>query len=576
MNTLLSSLNGGLSSNAGDILTIVFLLIFTIVVSLAGVYVIATNINRQDKDQLPADLAKPKKESQFKVVHAVFLVLALGFAIRTVFALTTNGFLGTNPQNLTASNNRNGLVLLYQTMGRLFTGQGISQTSYGVHLFPEGIYPVPFLFFTMFGGIAHLFSPINSADPSIAAQLLFRMPFILFDIGTALLLFFAAKKFLNQRVGLGLVIIYALNPIFIFASSIWGSMFSILAFFIVLSLYFMASKNFLGLTIAFSLALLTSSDAILFSPVFIVFVGYHCVKAIKIVKAERQRERDLKLVRGRKAYKPGVEEDEALNKKKKWYTLMMDKERGLAIRIPLYIVASLIVMYVLSLPLLAHINFNPWSWFVGLFFTPFASGMRYVTFNGMTIYTLFGRNGRPVAGDIPAYVYSILFFVVAIALVLTIYISKKNRANMVLVASYLVFTLSIFFMNFSELNLITVLAGLLISFIFIKDKRILHVFSLLSITVLINAGLVMMTTGYFANIPLSYYDNSNATAIIDANAPTAAVAMNLVMTALTLIIFVYKSFILLDITLANTRKPFTTRDRAVLPVLYDFMRIRKR
>jgi len=48
------------------------------------------------------------------------------------------------------------------------------------------------------------------------------------------------------------------------------------------------------------------------------------------------------------------------------------------------------------------------------------------------------------------------------------------------------------------------------------------------------------------------------------------------MTAMTLLIFVYKSYIMLDIALANTRKPFATNQKAVLPVLKDFMRIRKK
>ncbi|MCL2555572.1 MAG: hypothetical protein FWE03_00945 [Firmicutes bacterium] len=566
MNFLTSSLNGGITSNTLDVLLTVFLVLFTIVVTFIGVYVIATNVNRQNIAE-KGGVVLAKNETGFNVSHVVLLIIILGATIRIIFALLTNGFLGTNPSNLVATNNRNGLVQYYAAMRDLFAGQPL-----GVHA--EGIYPVPFLFLTIFGGIASLFGPIVATDPNIATQLLFRMPFIIFDLATAMLLYFAAKKYANQRVGLGLVIIYALSPIFFFSSGIWGSMFSILAFFIVLSLYFMADRNFIGLTIAFSFALLSGRDAMLFSPVILVFLGYHFVKAIKAIKADKQRAEDLKKVRGRKAVK-AEEEIEVLNKKK---SLIFEKDKGLAIRIPLYFIGALVGMYILSLPLLGPINFNPLRWFSGLFITPFASGMQHVTTNGMTIYNLFGRNNRPVSDAVPPAVYSILFFIVAIALVLTIYISKKNRANLVLVASYLVFTLSIFYMDFSELNLIVVLAGLLLAFIFIKDKRILQVFMMLSVTVLINASLVMMSAGYFGNMPLSYYSGSYATTQISemGGAMAAAIVMNLILTALTLLIFVYKSFIILDITLANTRKPFVTKQREVLPVLRDFIKFRKK
>jgi len=569
MNSFLSSLNGGITSATTDVLMIVFLTIFTVLVTLAGVYVIATNVNKKVDAQSGGTLLS-KNESGFRVSHAILLVIIIGAVVRIAFALLTNGYLGSNPRRLYLYNNRGGLVQYYAAMRDLFTGQPLGTNA-------QGIYPIPFLFLTIFGGLASLFGPINHLNPSIATQLLFRMPFIIFDLATAMLLYFAAKKYANQKVGLGLVIIYSLSPIFFFSSGIWGSTFSILAFFIVLSLYFMADRNFLGLTIAFSLALLTGRDAMLFSPVFLVFMGFHFIKAIKLIKSEKQKEQDLKNTRGRKSAKTEEEEITALQNKK---PLIFDKDKGLAIRIPLFFVGAIIGMYVLSLPFLGvyNINFNPFRWFASVFITPFGSGMSYVTNNGMTIYNLFGRNNRPISDNVPPMVYSALFFLVAIALVITIYVSKKNRANLVLVASYLVFTLSLFYMDFSELNLITVLASLLLSFIFIKDKRILQVFMMLSVTVIINASIVMMSAGYFGNMPFSYYAGSAATTRISelGEAPYAAIVMNLIMTALTLLIFVYKSFIILDITLANTRKPFTAKNKEVLPVIKDFIKFRKR
>jgi len=248
----------------------------------------------------------------------------------------------------------------------------------------------------------------------------------------------------------------------------------------------------------------------LFAPVFLVFVLYHFVRVVRIIRAEKTKSNDLKSVRGRKVVK-SEEETEADVPSSNKRALIFERDKGLAVRIPLYFLASLIGMYVLSLPFLgpngvfitvSAVNFNPFSWFAALFVHPFGRDMIYVTYNGMSIYNLFGRNTNRLGENVAPGVYSILFFIVAIALVLTFYASKKNRANLVLIACYLVFTLSLFYMSFSELNLIVVLAGLLFSFILIKDKRILHVFAMLSITVLINASIVMMSAGYFGNIPL--------------------------------------------------------------------------
>ena len=214
-------------------------------------------------------------------------------------------------------------------------------------------------------------------------------------------------------------------------------------------------------------------------------------------------------------------------------------------------------MYLISLPAVIKITANPFKWLNLVFFAPLAE-MTSFGHNALNIFNLFGRNGTELVAKFPSVVFVVLFALIVTALVLLVYLSRKNRANLSFLAAFIILTLSVFYMGFSELNLIAVMGLLLLSFALIKDKRILQIFGLVGFSVLFNASTVMANAGYLNNLTdfeLSSSSNSLYTGSVILNSG-GGMAINIICSCITVLTFVYATLILLDFSMSNKRKLF--------------------
>lgn len=505
MNYTLSGL-AGVSRTSLDVLFIVLFLLFSVAVLLLAVYLLSNVINRA-----PASEATAADGSKnFNFTGVLLMLLAIGFVVRLVFVFVVKG---------------------YRDEFRTYTAffEALGSGSIATYYKSNGVtlYPVTAYIMGLFGAIANACG-INSA--SAAMPLMVKLPFVICDILTAWLLYRAAKKYINEYVGLIVAGLVCLFPPFIFASSVWGSVYSLLGFFIVLTFYFVASKNFAALIGAYSLALLTAKDAMYLFPVIAVFVIYSLVKSSIYVHR---------------------------NKPVSFGALIKNKNSCGVVLIPIYIVASVILMYLVSLPAIIQITANPFMWLSLVFFRPLAT-MTSFGHNALNIFNLFGRNGTELVAKFPSVVFVVLFALIVTALVLLVYLSRKNRANLSFLGAFVVLTLSVFYMGFSELNLIAVSGLLLLAFILIKDKRILQIFGLMGFSLLFNASTVMANAGYLNNLTdfdLSSTSNSLYTGSVLLNSG-GGMAVNIICSCITVLTFVYATLILLDFSMSNRRKLF--------------------
>lgn len=70
-----------------------------------------------------------------------------------------------------------------------------------------------------------------------------RLPVILADLGTAILLFLLAKRFLIFRQAYWVLLLYLFSPAVIFISSVWGQQDGLMTFFLLLALYLFTGKK---------------------------------------------------------------------------------------------------------------------------------------------------------------------------------------------------------------------------------------------------------------------------------------------------------------------------------------------
>lgn len=102
---------------------------------------------------------------------------------------------------------------------------------------------------------------------------LMKIPAILADLGIAFLIYLFAKKIIpkNKKSQIVAISLILFNPAFIFNSSLWGQIDSILIFFVLFSIYFLLyTKRSIVSTILFTLALLIKPTALVFLPVYII------------------------------------------------------------------------------------------------------------------------------------------------------------------------------------------------------------------------------------------------------------------------------------------------------------------
>ncbi|MCL2797350.1 MAG: hypothetical protein FWD58_04790 [Firmicutes bacterium] len=409
-------------------------------------------------------------------------------------------------------------------------------------------YPLIIYLFSFFGLFAQGFG--IGAD-AFAAPVLVKLPMILADMGLIYLCYHAAKKYINEYTALVLAGFVAVFPPLVFASSVWGSVYSILAVFLALTFYFMVSKNYAGMFVAYAFALLTAKDALYLFPVVAIFVIYQFIKTLRYISTNN--------IKGFKA-------------------VMADKNARSAVLLPTYVLAAWLGMWLLSLPLVYNYSASPFRFTYMLYFYPLAPDLSTVTqyygFNALNVYNLFFNNGVALGSGFPGVFFAIAFAVLISLLVGVVYLSRKNRANLVYLAAYILLTLSIFYVDFGAMNLIAVLPLLLIALVFIRDRRILTLTVVLGLAVVLNGSFVMMHAGYISSAPEADFIAGYTLESVRLFKETGWLAANYVMSIIVILAEIYATIIILDIAMSNKRKlfadlPKSTFGKSLLKFLKD-------
>ena len=102
-----------------------------------------------------------------------------------------------------------------------------------------------------------------------ATQLMFKLPAILADTVLMISVFVIGSKHMGKKSALILGIILMLNPLLFINSSAWGQVESVLAVFLILSMYNLYKKNYYLSGILYVLAVLMKPQALMVGPVFL-------------------------------------------------------------------------------------------------------------------------------------------------------------------------------------------------------------------------------------------------------------------------------------------------------------------
>lgn len=303
------------------------------------------------------------------------------------------------------------------------------------------------------GSILNFFS-VDMSSPVFS--LVTKCPAILCDIALAIMVYKIARKKFSANISYLLLLGVAFNPAMIFNSAGWGQIDSILTLLVCVSLYYLYKKDLIKSLIVYAIAVLVKPQALLFGPVIAMFIIFYFIRS--------EKEQRAKLIKN----------------------------------FILGIFAALAVFMLLIIPFNGTQKFG---WILSKYLST-TTQYDYATINAANLFGLLGANWVPSSNVflfMSFKMWGISFIsLVSIALIIYIIKFKPESKHIFLIAA--VYTFSVFMLGhyMHERYYYPVIVLLVLAFINTKDKRLLHMFVLLSTTLIISQGQAM---GLYPAIP---------------------------------------------------------------------------
>ncbi len=271
--------------------------------------------------------------------------------------------------------------------------------------------------------------------------LLLKLPSELADIATALLIYKLARRYMFLEISILAAAFYIFNPAVIINSTVWGQVDSFFTFMVTLSLYWLSENKLNYAAILFTATVLMKPQGIIFLPVLFF---------------EIVRVRDLKNI-----LKAAV------------FSLS----------------TAAVILFPFSL--------NWGAFWIFKLFSGTVAEYPYASVNAFNFFSLIGKNYASDAVTMLGFSYHSwgLFFVTVITAIswLMYHKAKNNKfaaaAALVLIAGVFTFSTSM-----HERYLFPAVALSIITFIYLRDNRLLLLAAGFSITVYINTHYILFST----------------------------------------------------------------------------------
>lgn len=390
---------------------------------------------------------------QNKWVVCCLLVLGAGI-VRLIFALVMYGF-GAETQGLVdkaASLIENGLPKFYTLNSGDLTSPGM-------------LYAL-----SVMGGFAKLF---GLETTSIYYATLIKIPAIVCDMLAVGTIYMFGRKYVGNKVSAIFSAIYALLPVAFVLSGIRGSAASMLAALLLLTFILLIEKKYISMFVAFTFALLLGLDAMAVAPLILTYLIYLCSKEYKTYQAAEL------------AAKP-----QALHNFRKMILLTA-----------LGTVGVFIAFWLLSLPFAYdYVAASPSKpFFIIGKYRDMMTAVTYFVSNNFNLYGMVGMNNKTVNNT--ASVFNLIFILVLVIYVITLYIKNRNRLELMLLASFIFAIISVFTLKHDETYMFLSLAMLLAYIMVAGEKRLYVVFIGLATLNFLNIAQLMSVSGFVAAMP---------------------------------------------------------------------------
>jgi len=271
--------------------------------------------------------------------------------------------------------------------------------------------------------------------------LLLKLPSIVADIATSFLIFKLAQKYLSFEISLLLAAFYTFNPAVLINSTIWGQVDSFFTLIIVAAIFFLSEKNIGLATGLFTAAVLMKPQGIIFLPVLFF---------------ELIRQKTLK----------------------SWIKV---------------IISGLVTAIVIILPF----SLNTSGLWIFKLYASTLGEYPYASVNAFNFFSLLGANFTKDAGTLFVFSYhswGLIAIVMITAFSWFLFIKGNSRVYASAVALLLIDGVFTFSTRMHERYLFPAVALSILTFIYLRDKRLILLASGFSTTIYINTHFVLYET----------------------------------------------------------------------------------
>ncbi len=436
------------------------------------------------------------------VKHKVLILLtvfAVGAALRLGFGLCIRG---------------------YRDDYAVFTRMIDNLRAHGLSGYFDGdvdgvLYPVVYFVYLIFGGLANV-TGLSSYD--LGMQFTVKLPLIIADLLAAFAVYLIADRYFNKRIAIVLCAFVNLCPIFFMGSSVWCTPIVFTAMFGCFACYFLARKNHICALVFFTVAAYSSREGVYLIPVAGVFAAFHFVRAVINIKRDAPQGKAL-----------------------------LSDGYVAAVTVPIGVVVSTAGAYLIGLFMILPYDASFFGYIYDFLLAPFVV-WKYFTVNGLSVYSIFGQNGATPGARFPSWVFALMFTAIITAVVCVVYFSKRNRATLVMLAAYSMFTMQIYYPGSGGAGMQSALILLLAAYALVRDKRLLHVLFVAGLAYVVNIASTLSAFGYLNNLAdFNFGDESIAVA-------GAANVITVICAVLTLLAHLYFTVVTVNVGMTGHKK----------------------
>lgn len=263
--------------------------------------------------------------------------------------------------------------------------------------------------------------------------LLLKLPSIITDVLSGYMIYKVSKTRVSTEIGIILAAAYVFNPAVLINSTIWGQVDSFFTLIIILALYFLSEEKIIFSTIFFVLAVLMKPQGIIFLPILL----FAYIKG-----------RDIKSV-----------------------------------------VKSVISGIITALVVILPFSMTQGIMWIFKLYIRELSEYPYATNNAFNFYALIGANHTSESSTLFIFNYHVLgMLAIVLVTIFSGYIYIKGKDKSAIFIATLVEVVGVF--NFSvgmhERYMFTAIAISILAYIYYKDKRLLILAALFTLTIYIN------------------------------------------------------------------------------------------